>query len=94
MKGLQDIKNRIRNNHSEKIALYRELNNILAGKNIKITCPEFNGQPFGSSKPKLKGRLYKIEYGDALISDGEPYLHIRKPWMGDSLTFDQFEIED
>lgn len=42
--------------HERGRKLNKELDALLVGKEAVILCERYNGQQFGSSKPKLKGK--------------------------------------
>lgn len=42
--------------------IVKDLNSQYAGKKAKIISSTYNGQPYGSSKPKLTGKVYNIKY--------------------------------
>jgi hypothetical protein len=45
---------------AETDALYRDLDTYFKGKSVRILCPRYNGQPCGTSKPKLQGRVLVV----------------------------------
>jgi len=65
-----------------------EINNLIKGKKV-IIVSNFNGQPFGTSKKSLKGRVFEIDslsvqYGDIWASLTE--------WFNGSLKDSDFEF--
>ncbi len=44
----------------EAVAAFDSATNVLKGRSVRITG-NYNGQPYGSSKPNLKGQIKTIE---------------------------------
>jgi len=84
---------------SKKTKCNEELKKLYVGKEAVIVCPHFNGQPYGSSAPKLKGRTVRIT--DAFVDIDSPVQFyfsfdlqsLKDPtewrWMGSYLSADQ-----
>jgi hypothetical protein len=57
--------------------LEREANALLHDARVRITSQGYNGQPWGQSRPSLKGREYSVTF--AYLDSGDVWLALDGP---------------
>lgn len=59
MKTEADRLRRICYLHTQSLRLEEEANALLVGQKVRVLT-DYNGQPYGSSKPSLKGHIFTV----------------------------------
>lgn len=55
--------------HQESIELQRRLIDLVKNRFVEVKS-DWNGQPFGNSRPSLKGKRFKVESADLDVHNG------------------------
>lgn len=89
---LLNLINRFRENKEEKNKLNKELKDLFHGRKIKITKKEYNGQPYGTSKPSLYGKIFILHWQNISFHNDKIYFFLSG--HNAPLFFGDFEIVD
>lgn len=74
MSGLLEEAKQVR---ATEVALQKKANEFLQGKKITVTHERWNGQPHGTSWPKLAGQTFEIDH--AILWEGRIDVWFRGP---------------
>ena len=89
MNKLDELTLRAKKNAEQRREIYREIKDYFQGKRIKIKDKFFNGQPHGSSKPSLYGKIFTTEQYEVSIGWGGRIIFFIKR---DSISLDKVEV--